>query len=47
MRQGDTLSQNLFEIFINDLTNILDVDYDAVSLENFYINFLMYADESS
>ena len=38
--QGDTLSPNLFKIFINDLTDIFDEECDGVSLGNFEINCL-------
>ena len=45
VRQGDTLSPNLFKIFINDLSTIFDEECDAVSLGNFDLNCLMYADD--
>ena len=45
VRQGDTLSPNLFKIFINDLTDIFDERCDGVSLGNFDINCLMDADD--
>ena len=41
----DTLSPNLFKIFINDLTDIFYEDCDGVSLGNFKINCLMFADD--
>ena len=44
VRQGDTVRPNLFKIFINHLTDIFDEGYDGVSLGNFEINCLMYAD---
>ena len=44
VRRGDKLSPNLFKIFINDLTYIFK-ECDGVSLGNFEINCLMYADD--
>ena len=44
MRQGDTLSPNLFKIFINDLVDIFEDDCDAVSMGNLNMICLMYAD---
>ena len=44
-RQGDTLSPKFFKIFINDLVDIFGNDCDAVSLRNFDLNCLMYADD--
>ena len=41
VRQGDTLSPNLFKIFINDLPSIFDKDCDAVSLGDCNLNCLM------
>ena len=45
VRQGDTLSPHLFTIFINDLVDIFDDNCDAVSMGNFNLNCLMYADD--
>ena len=45
VRQGDTLSPNLFKIFLNDLVDIFDDTCDSVSLENFELSCLMYADD--
>ena len=45
VRQGDTLSPNLFKIFINNLVDIFDENCDAVSMGNFNFNCLMYADD--
>ena len=44
VRRRNNLSPNLFRIFINDLTYIFDEECDEVSLGNFEINCLMYAD---
>ena len=45
IRRSDTLSPDLFKIFINDLTDIFDEEYDGVSLGHFKIDCLMYADD--
>lgn len=45
VRQGDTLSPNLFKIFMNDLPDTFDEECDGASLGNFKINCLMYADD--
>ena len=45
MRQGDTLSPDLFKIFINDLVEIFGDECDAVSLGDLKSNCLMYADD--
>lgn len=45
VRQGDTLSPNLFKIFINDLADIFDNECGAISLGTFNLNCLMYADD--
>ena len=45
VRQGDTLSPNLFKNSMNDLLDIFDEECDGASLGNFKINCLMYADE--
>ena len=45
VRQGDTLSPNLFKIFINDLVDIFDSNCDAVTVGDFPLNCLMYADD--
>ena len=41
---GDNLSPNLFDIFINDLPNIFHETDDQVELDNFKISSLLYAD---
>ena len=44
VRQCDNLSQALFKIFINDLSQYLDETKGHVDLGNLTINCLMYAD---
>ena len=45
VRQGDNLSPNLFNIFINDLPNMFDEADDQVELDNLKISTLLYADD--
>ena len=45
VRQFDTLSPNVFKIFINDLVEIFGDLCDAVSLGDLTLNCLMYADD--
>lgn len=45
VRQGDTLSPNLFKVFINDLAQIFDDSCDFATLGTYKINCLMYADD--
>lgn len=45
VRQGDTLSPNLFKIFINDLPEIFDESCEPPILGNISINSLMFADD--
>ena len=45
VRQGDNLSPNLFNIFLNDLPNNFDNTCDPVLLQNQSLNMLMYADD--
>ena len=45
VRQGDNLSPNLFNLFVNDLPNIFDNECMPVSLNTSKINCLMYADD--
>ena len=44
-RQGDNLSPNLFNLYINDLPSYFDKTCDPVSLNSYDINCLMYADD--
>jgi hypothetical protein len=43
--QGDNLSPNLFNLYINDLPSYFDKMCDPVSLNSYDINCLMYADD--
>ena len=45
VRQGDTISPNLFKIFINDLTKIFDEKCDPVSLHDTNLSCLLFADD--
>ena len=46
VKQGDTLSTILFNLYINDLPNIFKSDKsDPISIENTQINCLKYADD--
>ena len=45
VRQGDVLSPNLFNIFVNDLPQWLGVTEYTPVLGNDYVNCLMYADD--
>ena len=43
VRHGDTLSPNLFKIFINDIVDAFDKDCDGATLGKYQLNCLMYA----
>lgn len=45
VRQGDNLSPNLFNIFMNDLPNYLESTKDPVLLNNLELHCLLYADD--
>ena len=45
VRQGNTLSPDLFKIFINDLTNVFDNDCYGVDVGTYHLNCLLYADD--
>ena len=46
VRQGDGLSPTLFNVFVNDVTEIFDmVNSDPICLESTKVNCLIYADD--
>ena len=44
-KQGDSLSPNLFKIYINDLPDIFDDSCHSVTLETLALNCLTFADD--
>ena len=45
VKQGDCLSPNLFSLFINDMANEIKSKCNGVSLGNFDVHCLLYADD--
>ena len=45
LKQGDSLSSNLFNIYINDIPQIFDDSCKPVTLENMSLGCLMFADD--
>ena len=45
LKQGDVMSPMLFNLFVNDLPNILGIDINTPTLNSRKINCLMYADD--
>lgn len=45
VRQGDTLSPDLFKIFINDFPDIFDDSCGGVEMGTYHLNCLLYADD--
>ena len=45
VRQGDTLSPDLFKVFINDLPDVFDNDCYGVDAGTYHLNCLLYADD--
>lgn len=45
VKQGDSLSPNLFKIFLNDLPQVLDLTSDPVTLKDRSLHCLLYADD--
>ena len=45
VRQGETLSPDLFKIFINDLPDVFDNGCYGVDVGTYHLNCLLYADD--
>ena len=45
VKQGDVMSPNLFNVFINDLPEIFNDDTDSPKLNEIFVHCLMYADD--
>ena len=44
-RQGDVLSPNIFKLFLNDFSDIIENSNDSVYLQDNKISCLLYADD--
>ena len=44
-RQGDPLSPNLVKIFVNDVSEHIDIGDSSLTLNDLTINYLLYADD--
>ena len=45
VKQGDNLSPNLFNLYVNDLPSYFDASCDPVTINKTQIHYLMYADD--
>jgi hypothetical protein len=45
VRQGDVLTPNIFKLFLNDFSDIIENSNDSVYLQDKTISCLLYADD--
>ncbi len=45
VRQGDSLSRTLFDIYVNDICNLFDASCDPMTFNPFHINCMFYGDD--